>query len=372
MKQQTVPRLELCGAQLLSKLLSQVATDRDVHMESVYAWTDSAVVLGWLKTSPSRLKVYASHRVANILRKIHVHHWRYIDTNHNPTDLASRGIALKGLIDSKLWWSGSPWLSLPPGEWPRRLDIDRDTVLSEMKPVICVTTPVPEEYGMRFSSFSRMCRVTAWILRFLHRTQTKKKESVTDFLAAEELNSARAVLLKVSQYHTYSHVLSVLQQKKPLAAEHPCSSLAPFIDSQDLLWVGGRLHKAGLPTTSTHPIILSSASHIAQLLMSDSHRQSVHAGTSTVLARLSNEHYITGAKKFLKKLSRTCVKCQTAYARTSQQLMGDLPASRIRAARPFSKSGLDLHSQGGISPETLAEESLCMCIHMFFHKSCLL
>ena len=167
-------------------------------MESVYAWTDSAVVLGWLKTSPSHVKVYASHRVKNILRKIPVHQWRYVDTSHNPADLASRGIAPKGLVDSNLWWSGPPWLSLPPGEWPRRLDI----LLPEMKPAICVTAPVPEEYGMRFPSFSRMCRVTAWILIFLHRTQTKKKESVTVFQAAEELNCARTVLLKVSQYIT--------------------------------------------------------------------------------------------------------------------------------------------------------------------------
>ena len=116
LKQQTVPRLELCGAVLLSKLLSQVATDLDVPMESVYAWTDSAVVLGWLKISPSRLNMYASHRVKNILRKIPVHHWRYVDTNHNPADLASRGIAPKGLIDSNLWWSGLLLLSLPPGE----------------------------------------------------------------------------------------------------------------------------------------------------------------------------------------------------------------------------------------------------------------
>ena len=190
---------------------------------------------------------------------------------------------------------------------------------------------------------------------------------MTDFLAAKELNSARAVLLKVSQYHIYSHVLSVLQQKKPLAVKHPCSSLAPFIDSQDLLRVGGRLQKAGLPATSNHLIILSSASHIAQLLMSDLHRQSMHAGTSTVLARLSNKYYITGAKKFLKKLRRTFVKCQTEYARTSKQLMGDLPASRIRPARPFSNSGLDFSGpftvkEGSVRKPLQKEAYVCVYI----------
>ena len=74
LKKLTIPRLELCGAQLLSKLLKQVASDLNLTMEFVYAWTDSSVVLGWLKTSSARLKVYVSHRVVNILDKVPVQH----------------------------------------------------------------------------------------------------------------------------------------------------------------------------------------------------------------------------------------------------------------------------------------------------------
>jgi len=42
-----------------------------------------------------------------------------------------------------------------------------------------------------------------------------------------------------------------------------------------------------------------------------------------------------------KKNSRTCMKCQVAYAKTSQQLMGELPTSRAHPSRPFSTTGLD-------------------------------
>ena len=70
LKVQTIPRLELCGAQLLSKLLIQVISDLNLPNDSVFAWTDSAVVLGWLKTSAHRLKVFVAHRITDTLSKV--------------------------------------------------------------------------------------------------------------------------------------------------------------------------------------------------------------------------------------------------------------------------------------------------------------
>jgi len=40
----------------------------------------------------------------------------------------------------------------------------------------------------------------------------------------------------------------------------------PFIDEDDLLRVGGRIHKALVSSDKKHPIILSAKSHVAVLL----------------------------------------------------------------------------------------------------------
>ena len=46
-KRLTIPCLELCGAQLLSKLLHHTRRVYQVPMSEVYAWTNSTIILNW-------------------------------------------------------------------------------------------------------------------------------------------------------------------------------------------------------------------------------------------------------------------------------------------------------------------------------------
>ena len=64
-KRQTIPRLELCGALILARLLRHCAKVLKVNLESVYAWLDSLVVLSWLSGNPRRFKTFVGNRVSN-------------------------------------------------------------------------------------------------------------------------------------------------------------------------------------------------------------------------------------------------------------------------------------------------------------------
>ena len=52
LKKLSIPRLKLCGAQLLAGLLQHAKAIVEVKISEVFAWTDSTVVLSWLSCNP--------------------------------------------------------------------------------------------------------------------------------------------------------------------------------------------------------------------------------------------------------------------------------------------------------------------------------
>ncbi|XP_075150719.1 uncharacterized protein LOC142224820 [Haematobia irritans] len=104
-KEDYYPKLELCGAELLSRFIQQVIKDVDFEYE-LFLWRDSSIVLSWLQKSPQTLKTFVANRVSDILNVVNVGHWNYVKTDENLADLGSRGCAPQDLSSSQLWWHG--------------------------------------------------------------------------------------------------------------------------------------------------------------------------------------------------------------------------------------------------------------------------
>ena len=88
---------------------------------------------------------------------------------------------------------------------------------------------------------------------------------------------------------------------------------------------------------------------------------------------LSEGYHVIGGKKLVKAVSRKCVTCQKAYARTSNQLMGQLPRDKLQPSPLFIVVGIDFAgpfiTRRGHPKKANKNKELCLPLHLFCHKS---
>ena len=111
-KRTSIPRLELCGAHVLARLLTHVKEILQIPMSQVFAWTDSFIVLNWLSGNPRRFKTYVGNQVSSQIPR---NRWNHVIGVENPAGCASRGILPSKLLEHKLWWDSPPWLRMDTG-----------------------------------------------------------------------------------------------------------------------------------------------------------------------------------------------------------------------------------------------------------------
>lgn len=114
----SLPRLELCGALLLARLLAKVIESMKLNIDEIFLWTDSKIVLGWLSKEPTHWKTFIANRVSEIQGLTDVRQWRHVSSADNPADIISRGCNPQLLRERKLWWSGPSFLDTNMSEWP--------------------------------------------------------------------------------------------------------------------------------------------------------------------------------------------------------------------------------------------------------------
>lgn len=174
LKKTSVPRLELCAAVLLADLADSVLTQLKISHEGLFPWTDSTIVLSWLKKPAHKWATYVGNRVSLIQEKV-ANGWRHVGTAENPADLATRGLTPLELKGSNLWWDGPPWLCKGKQYWPTNPDIPDTTLETRPVKVHIARSTEQEDILERFSCLSRALHVVAYIFRFFKLTHPSRK-----------------------------------------------------------------------------------------------------------------------------------------------------------------------------------------------------
>lgn len=201
-KQVSIPRLEVCGAVLLAKLLRKVAEILEIPKDCVRAWIDSSVVLAWLSSHPSKWKTFIANRVSDILTITDRDQWSHVRSNDNPADHASRGIKPSEMASLTLWNSGPSWLQFNPINYGSREVRSTDLEQKSTKMYHAATFTDCNIFDKYFS-LSKLLRIIGWCLRYTSLTRVKIRPSFPAWLTTEELEKALILCIRNCQNHYF-------------------------------------------------------------------------------------------------------------------------------------------------------------------------
>ena len=345
LKRLTIPRLELCGAHLLSRILAHVWEILEMPLHQVFAWTDSTVVLSWLTGDPRRFKTYVGNRVSRIVELLPPDRWQHVSGTDNPADCASRGLFPSELLEHPLWWTGPPWLTQDPTLWPQvtHTNINRDNETETRKTcLVSIVTPNELIPLTRYSSYTRLKRVTAWILRFVHNCRVKSTSSrLHGPLSVSELDVAGNLWVRYAQLQDFHEDIECLRGSQGVPSDSPLLPLHPILDSSEVIRVGGRVQNSAFAYSQRHPIILHGRHQLTKLIISTEHIRLLHGGPTLIISSLSRRFHIVGQKKAVRTITRSCMTCRRTSVRPHPQLMGQLPFERASPGMVFEQVGLD-------------------------------
>ncbi|XP_055678155.1 uncharacterized protein LOC129786924 [Lutzomyia longipalpis] len=298
-EQLTIPRAELCGAVMAVELAGVVATA--LHIEDCFFWTDATVILCQIHNPKPRQDIFVKRRVREILAGSEASQWRHVSTTQNPADLLSRGATVRQLAESSLWWTGPSWLCNDPLDWnkpfiPSECSLSGrirqipqaaiQSVSSQRTEDGAENTSVYQTLLQNISSITRMKRTLAWVIRacqFFRERRHRTTRSVTAqrkaCLSTTELRNAETYIIRWAQQEAFGDLFKAIQRGKLETTPKLQSlrKLRPFIDSDNILRVGGRLARSHENFDVKHPKLLPKG-RLSELIIRRSHVELLHAG----------------------------------------------------------------------------------------------
>ncbi|KAL3975616.1 lysophosphatidylglycerol acyltransferase 1 [Sarotherodon galilaeus] len=344
----TIPRLELSAAVVAVRTGDMLKKELEMEISEERYWTDSKVVLGYLSNEARRFHVFVANRVERIKQSTDSTQWRYVTSEDNPADHASRGLTAEQLVASN-WFKGPDLLwqkVIPSGEIKVG---ELSTSDPEVKNVQVHKIQVEEQRSLldrlhKFSDWSRMIKAVARLKRYVKGAKDHKSRS-HDISSLQERKEAELTIIKMVQETAFAQEIKTLQHHDVMQMKDKVNKLhklCPFLDDQGILRVGGRLTHAALHPNVKHPAILPRDSHVSALLVKHYHEKTYHQGRGITMNELrANGFWILGCSKIVSSYIYKCVKCRRFRRRTEQQKMADLPEDRMETTPPFTYCGMD-------------------------------
>ncbi len=306
----SIPRLELQGAVLAVRLGNLLQEElRLGPLKRIY-WTDSMVVVQYLRNRSRRFKPFVANRIAEILNHSAADDWHYVTTDDNPADCCTRGLRAAALQPAHLWFQGPEFLQgkqllfpnalvpeLPEGNPELKLgkvmimNVTAGTETSRaqgpVEPTFDVSTLIDPH---NFSTWQGLLRRTAWLRRAALNFTAKKywiQRRTEGSLSPEEYRTAALSWVGKAQTEAFVKETACLKKHQAVDSKSQLLPLMPVYDDKfGVIRVRGQLRKAAIPEEAKYQKILPRDHVITRLLASDTHWRIMHGGEEHLIAEL--------------------------------------------------------------------------------------
>ncbi|KAI2800105.1 hypothetical protein BLOT_014012, partial [Blomia tropicalis] len=318
-KRRTIVDLELLalleGMKAIDRIIREIKFEGDIHV-----FTDSQVNVERLKKSPNDFAIVIARRLMEILTigaEVGAKFY-HVAGGTNPADLFSRGCSI-GVYQRKQPWTIEPskYLSLTP----IRTKIICNVRVSKRK------DPIIMAWLDRKGTFKAMVKSVQQLMKW--KRLIKSRDTIEDGWTAEK-----------ATFYLYQQA----SEKQP----------AGLVEIDGLLRYVTR-------TADYQPIWIPQSCQLAENLLKDAHRKSLHRGVQMSMAMMGDEIRVAGAARLLKSIIKKCVICRAIRGKMINQPLGHLHDNQQRYVQPFEDIVTDMFGPIKLSNGTKSYGLIVVC-----------
>lgn len=348
----SIPRLELQAAIVGARLSQSVLASLSSPIRQRFFWTDSRDVLSWINSDHRRYSTFVAFRVSEILDISEPNNWRWVPSRQNVADDGTKWEKYPDLSSESRWFNGPDFLYRCEAEWPVIPEPKTNTNVELRSAFVSHHTAVESLVDpTRFSSWTRLTNVVAFVYRFVTncRQKVRKQPIVSGPLTMQELQKAEGHLFRQAQYNEFHDEMELLArnrnqtQTNPLPKNSRLYKLSPWIDDAGIMRMRSRLSACQYVSEATKkPVILPKNSHVTTLLITHYHTKFNHQNHETVINEIRQKFVISHLRSRYRTVRTNCQFCKNERTSPQPPLMADLPTERLAAfSRPFTHVGID-------------------------------
>ena len=157
------------------------------------------------------------------------------------------------------------------------------------------------------------------------------------------MEKAQKIIFKMLQQHSFSHEISSLKSNTVIHKSNSLFKLDPFLDTDGVLRVGGKLKRSMFDINEAHPVILPKTNLITEAIVTWCHENVAHSGRSMTLNNLwKNGLWVISVNSVVRRTIFRSVTCRKLHEAFGYQKVLDFPKDKCIEAPPFAHCWVDI------------------------------